>query len=67
MAGVAHGQIEHDAEQFAFVVVRDAAFGPAVVCVAFEPSIEAGVFRRLRQMRRAPFEFANLRRAGSRY
>jgi hypothetical protein len=60
VAGIAHGEVEHHPEQFAFVVVRDAALGAAVVSVALEPSVETGFFGRLREVRGTTLEFGNL-------
>ena len=50
MTGVADGQVEDDAKEFAFVVVGDAALGAAIVAVALEPGAEAGLFRGLREV-----------------
>src|SRR5208282_6666808 len=43
-----------------FVVIRNAALGPAVVGIAFEPGVETGFFSRLREMRRTPLQFSDL-------
>jgi hypothetical protein len=60
VAGIADCKVKHHAQQFTFVVVRNAALGAAVVAVAFEPCIETGFLRRLREMRRAALEFCDL-------
>ena len=59
VAGVAHREIEHHAQQFAFVVVGDAALGTAVVAVALEPGIEARFLGRLREVRGTTLEFGD--------
>src|SRR5215469_8472269 len=47
MACLTNGEVEHDAEQFTLVVVRDAALGTAVVVESLKPCVEARSFRRL--------------------
>src|ERR1700732_3030770 len=60
VAGLAHSQVEQDAEQVTFVVVGDAASRQAIVLVLLEPSIEAGFFRWLSKGGWPPLQFADL-------
>src|SRR5262249_31927235 len=60
VASVAHGEVERDAEEFSLVVVGNAAFGTAVVLIAFEPGVETGFFCRLRQVCGTAFELGDL-------
>src|SRR5258708_4426194 len=41
VAGVSYRQVQHDAQQLALVVIRNAAHRTAIVSVAFEPGVEA--------------------------
>src|ERR1035438_6045026 len=59
-AGLAHLKVQHHTEQFAFVVVGDAALGMAVIAVALEPGIEAGFLRRLCEVCRTALKFRDL-------
>ena len=59
VSGLAHLQVEQDAEQVSLVVIGDAARGQAVVVVFFQPRIQAGFFRRLSEMGRTPLQFAD--------
>jgi hypothetical protein len=61
----AHLQIKKDADNLSFVVIRDAAFGRAVIRIFFQPGIEAGLFRRLRLVRRMRLQLPNLQRQPS--
>src|SRR5215469_7149343 len=60
MACLTNGEVEHDAEQFTLVVVRDAALGAAVVVVSLKPRVKARNFGRLRETCRTVLELADL-------
>src|ERR1019366_10656734 len=55
-----HAQVQQYPDDFALVVVADAAFGRAVKCVAFEPGVEARLLRRLPAVRRTRLQFVDL-------
>src|SRR5262249_38680526 len=53
-------EVQHDAEEFALVVVRDATLGMTVVVESLKPRIEARGFGRLRKARRTMLKLTNL-------
>src|SRR5208282_809844 len=61
VSGVADREIEHDPENLAFVVIRDAAVRDIVGVVFLKPGVEAGLLDTLPLSRRAGFELADLR------
>ncbi len=60
VGGIAQDNIEHDSQQLALVVVRDAEIGLIVQGIFFKPGVEARFFRALPAVRGTRFKLGNL-------
>ena len=60
MTCLSHFQIQHHTQEFALVVIGNAALGNAIITVFFQPCVKARLLGRLRVVGRPPLEGGDL-------